>query len=553
MLVIEQTKGQALQSWQDINWTATQRHVEHLQARIYRAAENQQHAKVKNLQKLLVRSTAAKLLAVRQVTQENAGKQTPGVDGVVVDTPNARIELLKSLRLKAYKPQPVRRVFIPKAKGKQRPLGIPTVKDRTMQALVKFALEPEWESRFEANSYGFRPGRCTMDAVSAIHKTMLQPGSSEWILDADISACFDEINHEALLARLPVFKGVIRSWLKAGVIELGRWTQGESGTPQGGVISPLLANIALHGMERLFGSETKSGTRIKPGKRTGLNRGVSLIRYADDFVVTAPSSEILETHVIPRLKGFLSERGLSLSAAKTRVVHISDGFDFLGFTIRRFGKALLTTPQKQKTLEHLARIKAFLKRNGHTSAGVVIQNLAPVIRGWSNYYRYGASSITFRKADHRVWQLLWKWARRRHPNKSARWVRAKYFRNDGYWTFFENKAQLVRHSATRVSRFVKVAGRASPLNPSQRAYWIERRMRHVKQGNENAVRLKLLERQGYCCACCGLPFAEGDPVQVHHVIPQQLGGSNALKNLSLLHFWCHRGYHGRVGFKVGRA
>ena len=553
MLVIEQTKGQPLTRWQDINWTATQRIVECLQARIYRAAERHQHAKVKNLQKLLVRSTAAKLLAVRQVTQKNAGKQTSGVDGVVVDTPTARIELLNSLKFKDYKPKPVRRVFIPKANGKQRPLGIPTIKDRTMQALVKFALEAEWESRFEANSYGFRPGRSTMDAVSFIHKTLVHPKSSQWILDADISACFDQIEHKTLLTHLPVFTRVIRAWLKVGVVELGRLVHNDAGTPQGGVISPLLANIALDGMERLFGSETKSGASISPNRRSGLNRGLSLIRYADDFVVTAPSREVLEDYVLPKLTTFLRECGLTLNAAKTRIVHISEGFNFLGFTIRRFGKALLTTPQKEKTQSHLARIKAFLNQNRQAPTGMVIQRLTPVIRGWSNYYRYGVSSVTFKKADHRVWQLLWAWAKRRHPNKSARWVKAKYFRDDGYWTFFENKVQLVRHGAIRISRFVKVVGRSSPLNPAQRMYWVERRKRIIKHEISSSVRVKLLERQAFRCRCCGLLFAEGDSLVVHHVIPKHSGGSNKLENLSLVHDWCHRGHHQRVGFKAGRA
>jgi RNA-directed DNA polymerase len=416
MLVIEQTKGHNLK-WRNINWTAAEGHVRRIQERIFRAAQNAEHAKVKNLQKLLVRSTAAKLLAIRQVTQQNQGKHTPGVDGVVVDTPEARSQLLQEgLSLKGYRPKPVRRVHIPKGNGKTRPLGIPTVKDRVMQAIVKFALEPEWESRFEANSYGFRPGRNTMDAITAIHLTLSKPGSSKWVLDADISGCFDNIGHDALLSRLPMFTNVIRRWLKAGVVKFGHRSESFSGTPQGGIISPLLANIALDGMERLFGAEDARGKLVSPAQRKGLDHGVSLIRYADDFVATAPSKEILMNYVLPKLKAFLSNRGLELSEAKTRIVQVDEGFNFLGVEVRRYRNTLLTKPQKAKLLAHLRSIKAYLNNHKQTPAEAVVRNLNPVIRGWANYYRHCAAKDTFGKADHRMWEMLWTWAKRRHPN-----------------------------------------------------------------------------------------------------------------------------------------
>jgi RNA-directed DNA polymerase len=426
MLVIEQTKGQPLK-WQNINWTAAEGQVRRLQERIFRAAQNGECAKVKNLQKLLVRSTAAMMLAVRQVTQQNQGKHTPGIDGVVVDTPEARVQLLQEgLNLKGYRPRLVRRVYIPKASGKTRPLGIPTVKDGVMQAMVKLALEPEWESRFEANSYGFRPGRSIMDAITAIHTTMNKRGSSEWVLDADINGCFDNISHDALLSRLPVFTKVIRRWLKAGVVEFGRKSDSLAGTPQGGIISPLLANIALDGLERLFGSENTHGNHVSPAERKGRDKGVSVIRYADDFVVTAPSKEVLEEYVIPRLTDFLRQRGLELSEAKTRTVHIDEGFNFLGFTVRRFKGTLLTKPSQAKVLQHLRSIKAYLNNHQQAPAGQVIGDLNPVIRGWANYYRHGAAKRTFSKADRQVWMMLWTWAKRRHPNKPAKWVKRRY-------------------------------------------------------------------------------------------------------------------------------
>jgi RNA-directed DNA polymerase len=239
MIFIEPTKGQTEPSWADIDWHAVETNVKRLQERIYRATTNGDWARVKNLQKLLVRATSNKLLAIRRITQENQGRHTAGVDGVLCDTPEARLELFRGgLKLQGYHPLPVRRVYISKENGKLRPLGIPTVKDRVMQAVVKAALEPEWEARFEANSYGFRPGRRTMDAIGAIHTTVSHKGSSEWILDADISGCFDNIDQERLLAKLPVFTATLRRWLKAGVVELGQYSPTDTGTPQGGVITP---------------------------------------------------------------------------------------------------------------------------------------------------------------------------------------------------------------------------------------------------------------------------------------------------------------------------
>ena len=271
-------------TWSEIDWTATEAVVKRLQGRIYRAAAAGNGRQVKNLQKLLVRSTSAKRLAVRRVAQQNAGRNTPGIDGVVCRTPESRMRLATDLSLKDYHPQPVRRVYIPKTDGRRRPLGIPTIRDRALQMLVKMALEPEWESCFEANSYGFRPGRCTMDAIVALRALLAPAGASQWVLDADISGCFDNIGHTPLLAKLPTFTTTIRHWLKAGTVELGTWSPTTAGTPQGGIASPLLANVALDGMERLFGAENDQGKPVPPSLRRGPNRGIGLVRYADDRV-----------------------------------------------------------------------------------------------------------------------------------------------------------------------------------------------------------------------------------------------------------------------------
>ena len=240
-----------------------------------------------------------------------------------------------------------------------------------------------------------------MDAVEAIHTTMNRTDCSQWVLDADISGCFDNIDHEPLLAKLPVFTTTLRQWLDAGVVEGGFFSPTDTGTPQGGVISPLLANVALDGMERLFDAEYADGRPKAPALRKGPNKGIAVIRYADDFVTTAPTREVLETYARPRREKFLQERGLAFSEAKTRIVHIKEGLNFLGFHIRKFGTQgkVLTVPQKEKVLKHLRAIRSYLDAHKHTPAGHVIQALHPVIRGWAHYYRHCAAKHVFQKPD----------------------------------------------------------------------------------------------------------------------------------------------------------
>lgn len=549
-IYIEQTNEPEEHCWADINWPAVERNVRRLQERIYRATERQEWKKVRSLQKLLTRATSNKLQAIRRVTQENQGKHTPGVDGEVYDTPKARMAISREeIEWKNYRPQPVRRIYIPKANGKQRPLGIPTIKDRIRQAIIKATLEPEWEARFEQNSYGFRPGRNCKDAIGQIYLTLRHKTGSEWVLDADLSGCFDNIAHTPLLDRIPVFDEVIRKWLKAGVVEWGQQTVSEKGTPQGGVISPLLANIALDGMERLFGSETPTGQYLSPKERTGKNKGLSLIRYADDFVVIAPTRETLENYVLPTLKEFLATKGLSFNEAKTRIVHRTEGFNFLGFNIRWYGNILLTKPQKEKVQNVLNRIKHTLKTHQQAPTELIIKLLTPIIQGWTNYYQHCVAKDTFEYIKHRIWQMLWHWAKRRHPKKNMKWIKERYFKKQGNrdWVFYAGEATLRNPADTPIIRYVKIKGKSSPYNPTQREYWIERKKKLVERQTSNHIIRYVLKHQDYRCGYCKIPFHPEEVIDLHHRIPRAQGGTDKAVNRVAVHQYCHYQMHQRCG------
>jgi RNA-directed DNA polymerase len=471
--------------WDAVGWRAVEGDVRRLRHRIFTATQAGDHKKVRNLQKLMLRSRANALLSVRRVTEINAGRMTAGVDGRVVLEAWEKAELATWLQHGApgWRPQPVRRVFIPKANGKQRGLGIPVIADRALQALTVGALEPEWEARFESRSYGFRPGRGCQDAMQAIFVTAR--GAScrrQWALDADLAAAFDRIDHSHLLDQLGMFpaRGMIAAWLTAGVMDRGRFAPTEQGCPQGGVISPVLMNVILHGMEEAAGVRY-----IRTGSNAGTAKPGSpvVIRYADDLVALCHSREQAE-QVKARLAGWLAPRGLAFNEDKTRVVHLDDGVDFLGFNVRRYRGKLLIKPSTAAVKRIRARLSAEMRALRGHNAQMVLVRLNPIIRGWSAYYRHAVSARVFNELDSHVWKLTYKWAKFTHPHKGKRWITSRYFgafnssRRDR-WVFGDRDsgAYLVKFAWTTITRHTLVKGWASPDDPALIDYWAARRRR----------------------------------------------------------------------------
>lgn len=523
------------QSWTTIPWDLANQYVRRLQARISKAALEEDWRGVKRLQRLLVRSTSGKALAVRRVT-ENQGKRTPGVDKVLWSTAGSKWRAVQSLTTVGYKPSPLRRIHIPKANGGKRPLGIPTMRDRAMQALHWLALDPVAETHADLNSYGFRSHRSTADALTQCMNALNRSGSPEWVLEGDIKGCFDNIDHQWLMENVPMDRGVLSGWLKAGFVERSRLFPTEAGTPQGGIISPVLANLTLDGLERTLKSAFP--------RRAKLN----FIRYADDFIVTAVSKELLETKVKPLIAEFLATRGLTLSETKTVITHAADGFDFLGFRVRKFKDFLHVGPSPASTKRLYAKVSAMLRRLRTAKQGDVIRALNPIISGWANYHRTMMASRTFAVMDHRIFWALWRWARRRHPNKGARWVRRRYFRTSGkrQWVFTDGASTLMWLASFTKRRHIKIRSDANPYDPADEGYFdtvLQRRMLATLAGRRKLNWL-WSRQQGVCRRCRG-KITKTTGWHIHHRIWRSLGGSNRMDNLELLHPTCHAQLHAR--------
>lgn len=479
--------------WTQINWSKVSKHVYRLQLRIAQAVRAGCMGAVKRLQRLLTRSWAGKLLATRRVTQ-NKGKSTPGVDGAVWTEPEEKLAAARALKRRGYRARPLRRVYIPKSNGKQRPLGIPTMHDRSMQALYQLALEPVSESLADANSYGFRPKRGTADAIGQCFVLLAKKVSPTWVLDADIKACFDRIDHEWLCRHVPLDTGILKTWLKAGYMEQKVFHHTHEGTPQGGIISPGLANMTLDGLEGLM-------SKVLPAYQA---RRIHLVRYADDFIITAPSKECLETHVLPAVRAFLAERGLLLSEEKTRIVPIHEGFDFLGFNLRKYGGKLLIKPQKEKVLAFVREITSIVRGAIHQRWPVLVRRLNQVLRGWAYYYRAVVAKHTFSFVDKAVRAALWRWMARRHPKQSVHWRRARYCRRqagsrwvysarerraDGTW----RRIDVFSCASLPIRRHVKIQSAATPFDPQYEAYF---RRRHVEQRRVRHLDREALAKYG---------------------------------------------------------
>ncbi|MEH1772354.1 group II intron reverse transcriptase/maturase [Nostoc sp.] len=570
------TRKNPMVVWTQVNWRKLERTVFKLQKRIYQASQRGDVKAVRKLQKTLLNSWSAKMLAVRKVTQDNQGKNTAGIDGKKALTPKARFEVVEALELN-HKSAPTRRVWIPKpGKTEKRhgsrsnggnprntlpALGIPTITERAKQALVKLALEPEWEAKFEPNSYGFRPGRSCMDAIEGVKVAIKQ--KSKYVLDADIAKCFDKINHKKLLNKIntfPKLRRQIKAWLKSGVYDSGTWFPTDKGTPQGGVISPLLANIALHGMEKIV----KEFARTLPGKKDNNEKEITLVRYADDFVILYPKLDVL-MRAKALIEEFLNDIGLELRPEKTRITHTLEkmseetpGLDFLGFNIRQYpvgkyatgknthGKPLgyktYIKPSKEAVKAHYQRLANEIDNLKSCQSQLeLIKRLNPIITGWSNYYSKVNSAEIFKELDHLLtWKLI-AWTKARHLHKSTkRWIRKYFGTKDGSsWVFrsiTDNKSlYLVYHGDFHIQKFVKVKGEVSPYN-GDLTYWATR----MGKSAELPTRVsKLLKKQNGKCTECSLHFRDGDVMEVDHILSRSKGGKDTYGNYQLLHRHCH--------------
>lgn len=465
----------AKDAWSMLDWSVIYANVHRLQMRIAKAYREKKYGKAKALQWLLTHSCYAKLLAVKRVVS-NRGAKTPGVDKVIWTTPNQKMQAATNLKRRGYQPLPLRRIYIPKKqKGKLRPLSIPAMSCRAQQALHLLSLEPIAETIADRHSYGFRPKRSAADAISQCRLALQRRTASQYILEADIKSCFDNISKSWLLQNTPMDKLMLKKWLDAGYIENKEWFPTENGAPQGGLISPSLLIVTLRGLEDAVMQRVSNNRKDK----------IHFSIYADDFIITGATKEILENKVKPAVANFLRERGLTLSEEKTKITHIDDGFDFLGFNARKYRGKLIIKPSKNSVKSLLADIRSTIKSNGTAKTENLIHVLNNKLRGWSNYHRHMCAKKTFGTIGHCIFKALWRWAIRRHPNKDRYWIKRKYFRTTPTrnWIFSTKtrnrddeiiNLDLFDIGLVKIKRHVQIRADATPYDPLFTEYFQKR-------------------------------------------------------------------------------
>jgi RNA-directed DNA polymerase len=532
------------ESWNSINWGYIRVIVKKLQLRIAKATLDRKFRKVKTLQWLLTHSLSAKLLATRKVMQ-NKGSKTPGIDGIIIKTPETKLALAKNLKRRGYQPSPLRRIYIPKKgnKKKLRPLGIPTITDRCQQGLHALALTPVSEVTADLNSYGFRPYRSCADAISQVFNALSRKNSSPWILEGDIKGCFDHISHNWLRNNISMDKSIMNKWLKAGFIDMGKLFPTIEGTPQGGLISPLMCNMALDGIGDLL--------KNKFNKQKGIN----FIRYADDFIVTCRYKETLEKEIKPAITDFLKQRGLELSQDKTRITHITEGFDFLGQNVRKYSSGnelkLLIKPSKKNIHSFLKDIRKVLRKARSITQSELIRILNPKIIGWGNYHKSVVSKETFTKIDNEIWKLTYQWAKRRHSKKTKPWILHKYFKRFKGRSFRfsspevqENgtiqEQRLMLMSTIPIRRHVKILQSANPYEEKYDEYFEKRISEKWKNSSKRFYidRYINMNQKGKCLCCSeALMISQNWCISLKRKISK--GGGHQSDNFDVIHKKCY--------------